>query len=337
MIARSIGVVIVFLSVVLLSGCSAHPPDRHREVARLAADIGHMPGVVAVSSKATNLPNQGRVNFMIDAETAADIGPEELSAIVSRYLRGLREVDFTGYRTEFDAHRGWNVFAVDGGRLPIVNDDQIIGQARDWARLRHDFPAATVTLRATITHPGGRQPIQEWGHTNTGSIQLAERTDFRDTTAAIAVLTDRYPELASLTWTVSAGVEHPADIKSSNRYPTVAELALWAQINADQAIPHQSKLTIGGRVSAPVWVSEKTDSHDRADAGELARRHLPLVAALPEPTLYTATDHIQGDINGDGRAAGPIAITTGGCTDRVYPPSVTEQALINTYETCKES
>ncbi|MDX1874420.1 hypothetical protein SBI67_20060 [Mycolicibacterium sp. 120266] len=324
------------LTAVLLSGCAATPPDRQEQVAKLADEIGHLPGVIAVSSKATNLPNQGRVNFTIDAETTVDIGADELAAIATRYLRGLREVDFSGYRTEFDAHHGWNVFAIDGGRLPIVNDDEIVAQARDWARLRHDFPTATVTLRANIAHPGGRHPIQEWGHFNTGSIQLAERADYRDATVAITTLTDRYPELAALTWTVSAGVDHPADIKSTHRYPSSAELALWAQVNADQAIPHLSKLTIGGRVSAPVWLAEKTASHDQADAERLARRHLPLVAALPGPTLLTATDHIQGDIDGDGHATGPIAITTGGCTDRVYRPPATEQALINTYETCKK-
>lgn len=340
MIVRRTGLVVSTLATVLLSGCAATPPDRHTEVARLADEISHMPGVNSVSSKTTNLPNQGRVSLTIDAETAVDISADELGAVVSRYLRGLREADFTGYRTEFDAHHGWNVFAIDGGRLPIVNDEEVIAQAEDWARLRHDFPTATVTLRANIAHPDGRQPIQEWGHFRTGSIQLADDTDYRDAAAAITTLTNRYPELASFTWTISTGVRHPGDIKSTHRYPTEQELALWAQINTDQAIPHQSKLTIGGRVKAPVWVAEKTVSHDPADAEALARRHLPLVAALPQPVLYTATDQIQGHINGDGRATGPLAVTTRGCTDRdyrVYQPPTTELALINTYESCKRS
>lgn len=326
------------LLALLLTSCSSAPPDRQTEVTELATQIGRMPGVHAVSSKVTNHPDQGLVNFTISVQTAADITTAQLAAVTARYLRALDTIDFTGYRTEFDARRGWNVFAVDGGRLPIVNDEQIVSQAEDWVRLRHEFPDATVTMRAAIAHPGGKQPVQEWGHSSVGSIQLADSTDYRDAAAAITALTARYPQLASFTWTVSAGVEHPADIKSTHRYPTEQELALWHRINADQSIPHESRLIIGGRVSSPVWIAEKTTAHDPSAAAALAAAHLPLVAQLPVPVLYTASDQIQGHISGDGRATGPVAVTTRGCTDRdyrVYQPPPQETALINTYETCK--
>jgi hypothetical protein len=119
--------------------------------------------------------------------------------------------------------------------------------------------------------------------------------------------------------------------------PNTKELEVWNTINGDQSIAHVDKMTINGRVSAPVWVAEETRSHDVHVAVQLARQQLPIVAKLRPPVLYTASDEIQGHINGYGRATGPIAVTVGGCTDRdylMYRPTPAEQVLMNTYEKC---
>lgn len=233
--------------------------------------------------------------------------------------------------------RGRGLFAIDSGTLPIANADQIETQAADWVALRRAFPGSTINLRATVSHPGGQLPIQEWGHSNVGVIQLPAATDYTDVTRTITTLAAQFPRLAGITWTVSAGREHPADIKTSGRFPSASELDVWEQINADQSIAHRDKLTINGRVSAPVWLSEETPSHDANVAAALAQRHLSIVATLPRPVLYTASDAIQGHINGFGRATGPGAVTVGGCTDRdylAYRPPAAEQALVNAYEAC---
>ena len=96
-------------------------------------------------------------------------------------------------------------------------------------------------------------------------------------------------------------------------------------------------MTINGPFVAPVWFGEQTRSHDLHAAFELAHSHLPMVATLPGPMLYTASDQLGGRINGYGRATAPIAVTVGGCTDRdylVYQPPPAEQALIDEYERC---
>ena len=62
-----------------------------------------------------------------------------------------------------------------------------------------------------------------------------------------------------------------------------------------------------------VWTPEKTTkSHDLGVALQLARLHLPIVATLPPPVLYTASDQVQGHIGGYGRSpsAGAPSATT---------------------------
>lgn len=322
---------------VIMTACQAAPPDRRPHVTRLAAILGHMPGVRTVHSRVTDRPAQGWVSFTITIDPTQDITAAQLAAVADRYLQDLRLVDYTGYRSELDVIAGWNRFAIDGGDLPIVNDEQIIAQARDWVALRHQFPTATVRLRATITHPGNQSPLRDAGHANVATIQLPDDADYTDAATAASTLSDRFPQLAGLTWTVSTGTQHPADIKTSRRYPNAAELDLWRRVNADQTIAHTNQLTINGRVAAPIWIAAQTRSHNPADALALAERHLPLLRTLPAPILYTSSDQIQGHITGDGRATGPIAVTVGGCTDRdtlVYQPPPAEQALITRYETC---
>ncbi len=333
----TITLALAFVTAVL-SACHATPPDRNADVARLARLLGEMPGVQTVSHTVTNRPAQGVVRFAIDVETAEGITEDQLAAVVSRYLQDLTMVNYTGYHTELAAHHGWNVFAVDGGRLPIDNAQQIISQARDWAAMRREFATATVRLRATVTHPNGRSTMQEWGHSDVGSIRLADSTDYTDVAAVVTTMSGKFPGLANVTWTISAGDDHPADIKSARRFPTAGELDVWSRMNADQTIPHIDRLTINGRVQPSVWLAEQTRSHEPADAVALAQRHLPLAATLSTPTLYTASDQIQGHITGNGQATGAIAITIGGCTARdllVYQPPAAEQALMDKYETCK--
>ncbi|HUO38364.1 MAG TPA: hypothetical protein VMU34_11195 [Mycobacterium sp.] len=148
----------------MLAACQATPPDRRPEVDRLTQQLHGMPGVQAASDEVADSPAQARVYFTIYVEVADNSTSDQLAAITARYLQGLRATDYTGYQAELDARRGWNIFAVDSGERPVTNGDQIVAQARDWVGLRHEFPAATISLRATITHPGGRLPIQEWGH-----------------------------------------------------------------------------------------------------------------------------------------------------------------------------
>jgi hypothetical protein len=326
--------------VVLLAACDVKVPDRRAEVDRLTQQIRGMPGVQAVSDEVADCPAQGLVYFTVYVDVADDVSGDQLAAITSRYLVGLRAVDYRGYRAELDARRNGSVFAIDSGRLPVTNGDQILAQARDWAALRHELPGATIALRATITHPGHQFPVQEWGKSGIGSIDLPDPADYRTVTAAVSTMATNFAQLASLNWTISAGKQHPADIKTSRRWPNVHELQVWNKINADQSVAHVDKLTINGRTDAPVWVAEKTtQSRDRSVALHLARQHLPMVAHLPPPVLYTASDQIQGHIGDYGQVTGgPLAVTIGGCTPRdllLYRPAPAELALINKYEKCR--
>jgi hypothetical protein len=330
-----------FLAVaaMMLAGCHATPPDRRADVDRLTRHIADMPGVHAARDEVADHPAQGLVYFSIDVDLTADITGGQLAHITTHYLAGLGAVDYRDYQAELDAHRGENVFAVDSGSLPVTNRVQIVAQARDWVAMGRQFRGATISLRATITHPGGQFPIQEWGHSNLGAIDLPDSADYTGVTTVASTLANRFAELSSLDWTISAGKAHPADIKTSRRLPNTQELQVWNQINADQSIAHIDKMTINGRARAPVWVSEKTtQSREPAVALQLARRHLPVVAVLPAPVLYTASDKIEGNIGFYGQAKGPVAVTIGGCTPRdysMYRPTPAELALINTYETCR--
>ncbi|CDO22627.1 hypothetical protein [Mycolicibacterium mageritense] len=332
--AQRLGPVVAIFAI-LLTACQTTPPDRRSDVARLAQLIREIPGVLTVTSDVVNNPARGLMSFTIHVETAEDISAGQLGAVTARYLQALSMVDYTGYQTELEAHYGSNHFAIDGGALPIVNDQQIISQARGWVALRHQFPSSTINLRATIVHPEGQSQARDRGHSNIGTIHLGDGSNFTDVAAVITVLADRFAELASLTWTVNAGTPHPAEIKTSGRYPSPQELDVWRLVNADQSITHIDKMTVGGRVGAPVWIAEATRSHHPDAAAALAQRHLPLMRRIPAPVLYTSSDQIQGNIANDGRAAGPIAITVGGCTDRQeYQLSPVERDLMNIYETC---
>ena len=316
---------VVALIVVLLAACDANPPDRRADVASFTDRIREMPGVVAATYDIADSRAQGMVYFTIYVDVADN-------------LRQLRTGKYAGYRAELDVRHGWNLFAVESGRLPITNTDQIVQQAGTWVALRSEFPGATVRFRATVAHPDGQMPIQEFGDSNAATITLAGGADYAGVAATARTLGDRFPHLASIDWTISAGKDHPAQIVTSRRLPTAAELDVWNRLNADQFIPHIDRLRINGPATPAVWISEETtQSRDVAVALELAKRHLPIAATLPAPVLYSASDQISGHIGDQGFARGPVSVTIGGCTKRdplVYRPIPAEQDLINRYETC---
>jgi hypothetical protein len=181
-------------------------------------------------------------------------------------------------------------------------------------------------------------PIQEYGHSNTATLTLNGGADYTAVAATVRSLSTGFPDLTAIDWTISAGKDHPAQIATSRRLPTAAEIGVWTRLNADQSIPHIDRLRINGPDTPPVWISEKTtQSRDVAVALRLARRHLPIAATLPGPVLYTASDQISGHIGDRGDARGPVSVTIGGCTKHdplVYLPIPEEQSLINTYEDC---
>ncbi|TGD85597.1 hypothetical protein BayCH28_21475 [Mycolicibacterium sp. CH28] len=322
----------------LLAGCAPGIPDRGAEARALTAQIRSLPGVAAASSDIADSPAQGMVFFRLYVDLADDITADQATDITSRYLRNIASGRYSGYRLELDLRRGWNLFAVDSGQLPIANPAQVISQARDWVAVRREFPAATVRFRATITHPGGQNPDQDTGHSNLVTLDLPDAADYTAASAVAHTLAERFPQLATLDWTIDAGRDHLAEIRTSRRLPTAAELTVFNRLNADQTIPHIDRLRINAPATTPVWFAEQTTgSRDTAVAVALARAHLPVVATLPGQVLYTASDELSGHIGALGFARGPVAVTVGGCTRHdplVYLPIPEERRLIARYETC---
>jgi hypothetical protein len=338
MFFRRLFSIVIALLMALVAACGTNLPDRRGDVASFTDQLRAMPGVVGATYDFADSRAQGLVYFTVYLDVADSMTGEQLEMVTARYLRQLRTGKYEGYRAELDVRRGWNLFAVDNGRLPITNTDQIVQQANDWVALRREFPGATVRFRATIDHPGGQMPIEEFGHSNGATITLNGGADYTGVAAAARTLADRFPQLAGIDWTLNAGKDHPAQIVSSRRLPTATELDVWSRLNADQSIPHFNRLRINGPNTPPIWISEETTkSRDVAVALQLAQRHLPIAATLPAPVLYTASDQISGHIGDQGFARGPVSVTIGGCTKRdplVYKPIPAEQALINVYETC---
>lgn len=321
----------------LLSGCSATVPDRRADVDRLVAQLGSMPGVQSVDTDYADRPAQGRVLFAAHVQIADNATADQLAAVAGAYLTALSTRKFRGYRSELDVRKGWNIFAVDSDDRPIVNADQIIDQARDWIALRNSLIGATVTLRATVGHPAGAVSPRDVPISNRAEIALPENSHTTDIATAVSTIAERFPGLAVLDWTVGAA-KQLNQIAFVRRFPAAKELDIWRQLSADQSIPHADSLRINGPVTPPIWVAEATTATDSVDVAlDLAQRHLPVVAQLPAPVLYTASDQLSGHIGGLGTARGPVAVTVGGCTLRdplVYKPKAAEQTLAQRYETC---
>jgi hypothetical protein len=310
---------ILLVATAALGGCQHTPPDRRAQSDQLVEQVRALPGVRSASGDVAASVARNDVHFWLAVDVADNATADQVAAIAKSYLDHVSAVGYSGYQTELDIRCGENVFAVDGGRKPLQDIGQTVVQARDWIALRGQFPGATVTVRADP---------------EIGTITLPDPADYRDVATASAVLSSRFPQLTDGNWTINASTLHPATLTSSKRMPTAAELDVWTKINADQTIPHIDAMTINAPLTAPLWISEKTISRDPAAALTLAAGHLPIVATLPAPVLYTATDKLQAHRNYDGHITGPVAVTTGGCTPRNYPFGQAEKKLIDTYERC---
>jgi hypothetical protein len=333
--ARRSGPFALLLAVAWLTvaACVATVPDRHIQVNQLTQQIRTMPGVDATGNTFNDDIARGPAFFEVDVDVVDDVTGDQLAAIASTYLANLETQDYTGYRAQLNVRHGDNVFVIDTGARPVTNRDQILAQAHGWTALRRQFAGGTVKLRAAVGHAGAAAPV------TSGSIELGDAADYNAVGAAVGTLATGFADLTAGNWKISAGTQHPAEIDTSRRLPTGEEMELWRALNADQAIPHADVFTINGPVTGPFWVSEKIGADDSDIALDiavrLAQRHLPIVARLPAPVLYTATNQYQGHIGFRGQATAPVAILIGGCMKRDYPPSAAEQALIDQYEECR--
>lgn len=324
----------LLLAVALLTvlGCTTAPPDRHTRVDHLTQQLRGMPGVVAASSTFNDNAALGPAFFEVDVDVVDDVSGDQAAAVTAAYLDNLRAEGYPGYRAGLTVRRAANELVVDSGSRPVTNRDQIVGQAHSWVALRQQFTGSAIALRAAIGHPGdppGRPPV------TSGSVRLPDTADYAAVAAAVGTLASRFGDLINGDWTITAGKQHPAEIRTSRRLPAPAEMDVWTALNVDQSIPHAVVFTINGAVTGPFWASEKIPTHDPNTAVRLAEQHLPIVARLPPPVLYSATDQFKGHIGFKGQATGPVTILIGGCMKRDYRPSAAEQALIDKYETCR--
>ena len=283
-----------------------------------------MPGVAQASNTFNDSTPRGPSYFELDVDVADGVTADQLAAITSAYLDDLQAQDYSGYTSELDVRTDGNVFLIyDGGR-PVSNRDQMLAQARSWVALRQQFGGSTIGLRTTTnTAP------------SSGDLQLPDTADYTAVAAAVGKLATDFGELAAGDWTVTAGKQHSAEIRTSKRLPNQQEMELWTTLNTDQSIPHADVFTINGSLTGPLWISEKISADDPDMALRLAQQHLPIVARLPAPIVYTASNQYRGHIGFHGEATAPVMITIGGCTTRKYRPSPAEQALIDGYENCR--
>jgi hypothetical protein len=321
------------VALLTIGACTAAPPDRHPQVDHLTERLRTMPGVVGAGNTFSDNQAQGPEFFEVDVDVADDVTGDQIAAVTAAYLDDLGAQDYTGYRAGLTVRSAGNVFVVASGPRPVNNRGQILNQARSWLALRQQFSGSTVTLRAAIGHAGdppGRPPV------TSGSLQLPETADYTAVAAVLGTLASTFGDLAGGDWTINAGNQRPAEIRTSRRLPTHEEMDVWTALNVDQSIPHSVVFTINGAVTGPFWASERLPTHDQDTAVALAERHLPVVARLPAPVLYSATDQFQGHIGFHGQATGPVTILIGGCMKRDYRPSPAEQALIDKYANCRQ-
>jgi len=331
------------LLVALLAACSHHttgsttPPDRQPQLDELTQQLQKMPGVTSVTDKLVNDPDHGQVYFNVEVQLAGDVTGDQLAAITARYLDALRTVDYAPYKGNFRARRGFDYFAIDTSAPDIANTDQINRQAHSWVDLLREFPEATVYFRPTVVVAQGSSANQGDSHPSSGTITIPIDADYTAVATTFAALGTKFADLSSGEWKVIAGKSLGGGIETSGRLPNQAEIDVWNKLNGDQFIPHIDVMSIDSSGNGPpLWVSEGPQSADPDVAIRLARAHLPIVATLPLPILYTASDQMERRLDAHGRAVGPVAITIGGCTQRAYLPSPAEQELIDQYEKCHE-
>ncbi len=334
---------VAVLLVAVVAACShpstnpnTKPPDRQPQLDQLAQQLQHMPGVKAATDKLVNDPDHGQVYFNVEVQLADDITADQLVGITDRYLDSLRTVDYAPYKGNFRARRGFDYLTIDTGAHDITNADQIKQQARSWVDMLHEFPDATLFFRPTIVVGKDAPANQVVNHPSSGTITIPIDADFSDVASTFATLEGKFADLSSGEWKVIAGKSLGGGIETLGRLPNQAEIEVWNRLNGDQFIPHIDVMSIDSSGNGPpLWVSEGPQSADPDIAIRLARAHLPIVATLPPPILYTASDQMERRLDSQGRAVGPVAITIGGCTQRAYQPSPAEQELIDQYEKCK--
>jgi hypothetical protein len=322
---------VLAVALLTVAACTSAPPDRHTQVDQLTRQLRGMPGVLLAGRTFSANAARGPAFFEVDVDVDDDITGDQVAAVTAAYLDDLGTEDYAGYHAGLEVGRAGNVFVVDSGTGPVNNREQILSQARSWVALRQQFPGSNVKLRAAISHDGdapGRPPA------TSGSVQLPDTADYTTVAAAVGTLASTFGDLIGGDWTISAGNQHPAEIRTSRRLPTDQEMDVWTTLNVDQSIPHAVVFTMNGAVTGPFWVSERLPTHDPDTAVRLAELHLPIVAGLPAPVLYSATDQFQGHIGFHGQATGPVTILIGACMKRDYRPSPAEQALIDEYQNC---
>jgi hypothetical protein len=334
-----IAVWLAVLAVAVMAACShtstttdtKTPPDRQPQLDQLTQQLQHMPGVAAATGKLVNDPDQGQVYFNVEVQLAADITGDQFAAITGRYLDNLRTVNYAPYKGNFRARQGFDYFAIDTGAANIRNADQIKQQAHSWVDMVHEFPGATVYFRPTIVIGDGKAD----SHPSSGTITIPIDADYTAVASTFDTLATKFTDLNSGEWKVIAGKSLGGGIETSGRLPNEAEIDVWNRLNGDQFIPHIDVMSIDSSGNGPpLWVSEGPQSANPDVAIRLARAHLPILATLPAPILYTASDQMERRLDSQGRAVGPVAITVGGCTQRAYQPSPAEQELIDEYEKC---
>ena len=329
------------LLVAVVAACSHttansnKPPDRQPQLDQLTQQLQKMPGVTGATNKLVNDPDHGQAYFNVEVHLAGDVTGDQLAAVTGKYLDDLRTVDYAPYKGNFRARRGFDYFTIDSGSPDVDNVDQINGQARGWVNLLREFPDATVYFRPTVVIGKGSSANQGDSHRSSGTITIPIDADYTGVASTFAVLGAKFADLGSGEWKVIAGKSLGGGIETSGRLPNQAEIDVWNKLNGAQFIPHIDVMSIDSSGNGPaLWVSEGPQSADPDVAIRLARAHLPIVATLSPPILYTASDQMERRLDSQGRAVGPVAITIGGCTQRAYQPSPAEQQLIDQYEKC---
>jgi len=203
---KRIGLVgLIALLVALVTACQAKPPDRRADAQLFTNQMRAMPGVAAASDDVADSLAQGHGLLQCLRRRGKRSDRRSARRGNRPLICGSFERKYAGYRTELDVRRGWNVSPSTAGECRFTNRDQILQQARDWVALRREFPGATIRLRATIAHPGGQMPIQEYGHSNTATLTLNGGADYTAVAATVRSLSTGFPDLTAIDWTISAG------------------------------------------------------------------------------------------------------------------------------------
>jgi len=184
-----------------------------------------MPWVAAASDDVADSLAQGMVYFSVYVDAANDLTGDQLAAVTRPLSAGASNREVRGYRTELDVRRGWNVFAVDSGRMPITNRDQILqpgaglgGPATRIPRRYNQIAGHYRPSRWPNADPGVRT-------SNTATLTLNGGADYTAVAATVRSLSTGFSRSNSIDWTISAVKDHPAQIATSRRLPTAARSA----------------------------------------------------------------------------------------------------------------